>query len=49
MMTARIRTTDGGTSLFRPSNQRYAHMPTACGLTALAVQALPAEKFVGLG
>ena len=24
-------------------------MPTACGLTALAVQALPAEKFLGLG
>jgi hypothetical protein len=40
--------TDGDTSFFQPSNQRYAHMPTACGLTALAVQALPAESFVGL-
>jgi hypothetical protein len=41
--------TDRDTSFFRPSNQRYARMPTAFGLTALAVQALPAESFVGLG
>jgi hypothetical protein len=27
--------TDGDTSFFRPSNQRYDHMPMAFGLTAL--------------
>jgi hypothetical protein len=50
MMAARIRTTPMVIlHSFRLSNQRYYHMPTAFGLTTLAVQALPAEKFVRIG
>ena len=33
----------------RSSNHRYAHMPTVCGLTALAAQTHLPESFVGLG
>jgi hypothetical protein len=40
MMAAPPFRTDYDTSFFWRSNQRYAHMPTACGLTVLAVQAL---------
>jgi hypothetical protein len=40
---------DGDTSFCRSSNQPSAAMWIACGLNALAVQALPAESFVGVG
>ena len=48
-MAARIRTTPMvilHSSAFKRTLRSHA---TACGLTALAVQALPAEKFIGSG
>jgi hypothetical protein len=46
MVAARIRTTPMVIlHSFGIQTKLYDQMPTVCGLTALAVKALPAEKF----